>query len=355
MGLSVDISKKLSSFNLEVSFSAQDETLGILGSSGSGKSMTLRCIVGLETPDSGRIVLNDRVLFDSEKKINVPVRDRNIGFLFQNYALFPHMNVLQNVCFGLNTLPKDQKIHKAKEVIKMVHLEGCEKYYPSRLSGGQQQRIALARALVMNPELLLLDEPFSALDTHLRSQMEIQFAEILSDFQGTTLFATHNLNESYRLCNNLLVMENGRKIIMQDKQEIFKNPPTYTTAQLTGCKNLSRARRISEDTIEAIDWGCSLKVNKPIPKYLSHVGIRAHHLKFVKDSSLENVFPCWLAQTSETPHRISLFLSLNKPPITTGNFHLQGELYKEKWESLKTSRFPLLVQLSPDQLFLTAT
>ncbi|BAY24189.1 ABC transporter ATP-binding protein [Calothrix sp. NIES-2100] len=183
VGLSVEIEKQLPSFHLEVAFNSDEQPLGLLGGSGAGKSMILRCIAGIETPTRGRIVLNGKVLFDAEQRINLPSRDRRIGFLVQNYALFPHMTVAENIAFGLpKGLSKGSIRVQVEEQLLAMQLQGLGDRYPHQLSGGQQQRVALARALASQPEALLLDEPFSALDTHLRSQLEQQMTEILADY-----------------------------------------------------------------------------------------------------------------------------------------------------------------------------
>lgn len=352
-GLFIDIEKKLSSFHLKIAFTTDHQPLGLLGSSGAGKSMILRCLAGIETPTKGRIVLNNRVLFDSEKGINVPVRERKIGFLFQNYALFPHLTVAQNIAFGL---PKELsngniKLEVEKQLIAM-HLEGLGNRYPHQLSGGQQQRVALARALASQPEALLLDEPFSALDTHLRSQLEQQMTETLADYSGVTLFVTHNMEEAYRLCPNLLVLEDGKEAHHGSKYEIFQHPATMNVAKITGCKNFSRAVVLSSQKVEAVDWGCTLEVVESIPENLSHVGIRAHQIVFKNDANLENTFPCWLARTSETPHRMTLFLKLHSPANNSHDYHLQAEVYKEKWVTIKDLPFPWYVHLDPVRLML---
>lgn len=353
MGLTAEIQKVYPDFKLDISFTAATSSHGILGASGSGKSMTLRCIAGLETPTGGRIVLNDRVLFDSEKGINLPSRKRNIGFLFQNYALFPHLTVLQNIAFGLNGLPKKEIARRAEEKISMVKLEGLEQRYPSQLSGGQQQRVALARALVMEPAALLLDEPFSALDSHLRSQMEKQLIETLADYKGVAIFVSHQLGEVYRVCRDLLLLDKGNKIACGSKEEIFQRPSTYTAARLTGCKNISRARALSPGVIEAHDWGCKLRVTKAVPCDLTHVGIRSHQLAFVDDAGIDNTFPCWVAGTSETPDRVTLFLSLNTPSSHPGHYQLQAEVFGSQWAKLKEREFPWHVHLEPGRLFFT--
>ena len=348
--LFLNIEKRLDNFHLKIAFNTHNQPLGLLGGSGAGKSMILRCLAGIETPTRGQIILNNRVLFDSENKINIPIYQRRIGFLFQNYALFPHLTVAQNIAFGI---PKyiDTKTEVEKQLIAMK-LQGFGNRYPHQLSGGQQQRVALARALASKPEALLLDEPFSALDTHLRSQLEQQVTEILADYSGVTLFVTHNMEEAYRLCPHLLVLEQGKAAHYGSKYEIFQHPASVNVAQLTGCKNFSRANILSPQKIEAIDWGCTLEVREKIPSKLSHVGIRAHHLIFTKDPQQVNTFPCYLVRTSETPHRMTVFLKLHSVGNHANDYHLQGEIYKEKWLNIQEQSFPWYVHLEPSRLLL---
>lgn len=358
--LFVDIQKPLSGFELNVSFQAGDRPLGILGASGAGKSLALRCTAGLETPKKGRIVLNDRVLFDSQQGINLPSRDRRIGYLFQNYALFPHLTVTENIAFGL---PKGLSAAAIKQQVEAqlvgVQLPGYGNRYPHQLSGGQQQRVALARALASQPEALLLDEPFSALDTHLRDRLEKLLVASVANYRGVTLFITHNLEEAYRVCQDLLVIEGGKVVTQGAKQNIFERPPTLSVAKLTGCKNFSRAIAIGPQQVEAVDWGCTLDIVEAIPESISHVGIRAHQISFIDDAQnagsdrhQENIFPCWLAATSETPHRMSLFLKLHQPPTGPQDYHLQAEVFKEKWATLKDRPFPWQICLHPLRLIL---
>ncbi|WP_143289473.1 sulfate/molybdate ABC transporter ATP-binding protein, partial [Brunnivagina elsteri] len=356
--LVVDIYKQLADFDLQISFTTDDQPLGLLGGSGAGKSMILRCLAGVETPTSGQIILNGRVLFDSQKKINVPSCDRKIGFLVQNYALFPHMTVGQNIAFGL---PKKLSSKAIKQQVETqligVQLAGLGDRYPHQLSGGQQQRVALARALASQPEALLLDEPFSALDTYLRSQLEQEMVTKLADYGGVSLFVTHNMEEAYRVCPNLLVLERGKSVQYGSKQEIFEHPQTVTVAQITGCKNFSQATKngseyVESEYVEAVDWGCILRVNKPIPPNLSHIGIRAHQISFTNNPEQENTFSCWLVKTSETPHRMTVFLKLQNPPENVEDYHLQAEVFKEKWEKIKNQPFPCYLRLDSLRLIL---
>jgi len=350
--LVVDLQKQLSDFELDVSFTTDQTPLGLLGASGSGKSTIVRCIAGLETPDQGKIILNGRVLYDSDQGINVSPRDRACGLLFQTYALFPHLTVTENIAFALpkGTLYRDMKQEVEKALIAL-NLEGMGNRYPGELSGGQQQRVALARATINQPEILLLDEPFSALDTYLRDRQEKLLRKNLSHYQGITLLITHNLEEAYRVCPNLLIIDEGTIIARGSKQDIFEHPPNWRTAQLTGCKNFSRAVAVSPSQVRAIDWDCILEVIEPIPETLEYIGIRAHQLIFPQTEQT-NTFPCWLATISETQHRMTLYLKLNQPANHPDDYHLQAEVFKEKWQQLKVRPFPWNLQLSPLRLML---
>ena len=189
------------------------------------------------------------------------------------------MTVAQNIAFGLQHLSKQLRSQQVNQQLALVQLQGLGDRYPHQLSGGQQQRVALARALATEPEALLLDEPFSALDTYLRSQVERQLVETLSTYPGVTLFVTHNLEEAYRVCEKLLVMSSGKPIAFDSKHRIFEHPRTIRVAQLTGCKNFSRAVRVGANSVEAIDWGITLQVVEAIPDDLADIGIRAHQIK----------------------------------------------------------------------------
>ncbi len=356
--LTIDLQKSLSDFDLNVSFTANQDPLGLLGASGAGKSMILRCIAGVETPDRGQIILNGRILFDSERGINRPSRDRRVGFLVQNYALFPHMTVAQNIAFGL---PKSLLSETRQQVhlqLAAVQLESFGDRYPHQLSGGQQQRVALARALASQPEALLLDEPFSALDTFLRSQIEQQMITRLAEYSGVTVLVTHNLDEAYRVCPTLCVLDRGQAIAQGAKHDIFDRPETYTVAQLTGCKNFAQAIAVSGSEIMAIEWGIRLTISAPLPLSLAYVGIRAHQIMFIDSTSAHsepNLFPCWLVKTSETPHRMTVFLKFNEPPTHAHDYHLQAEVFKETWLIVKTRSFPWFVKLDPLRLILMSS
>lgn len=198
--LEVQIYKKLAEFDLDVSFQVDDNILGFMGASGSGKSMTLKCIAGIETPDQGRIVLNGRVLFDSEKKINVPIQKRNVGYMFQSYALFPNMNVYENISVGLRARKVKDVDIVVQKVMQQFRIFELASRYPKQLSGGQRQRVALARLMAYEPDVLLLDEPFSALDEDLKEDL-LQKLKSELQISKPVIFVSHDKEEVNYLCD----------------------------------------------------------------------------------------------------------------------------------------------------------
>lgn len=225
MKLTVDIKKDFGSFALSSSFETEDLLTGFLGSSGSGKSMTLKCIAGIVTPDEGYITLDDRVLFDSRKRINIRPQDRKVGYLFQNYALFPSMTVKKNIYCGLvKEKDREEKKRKYDEAIALLNLEGLENRLPSQLSGGQAQRVALARIIVSEPDLLLLDEPFSALDAFLRRNLQTELLEVLENLGKQAILVTHSAREVRRMTTALFVMKGGEIIRRGTTEDVFQDP-----------------------------------------------------------------------------------------------------------------------------------
>lgn len=327
MAIYVDIKKDFGSFLLETAFESDQEILALLGASGSGKSLTLKCIAGIETPDQGVIVLNGKTLFDSKKRINLIPQKRNVGLLFQNYALFPNMTVEENITLGIKK-PKSEKGPIITDMLKKLFIEELRKHYPFQLSGGQQQRAALARILASSPDILMLDEPFSALDSYLRWQLEQELDQIFKNYKtnNSVLYVSHNRDEVYRLCDRIAVLSNGKIENLSDKRALFDNPKTYSAALLTGCKNISSAKRISENKILAEDWGIIFTVPNEIDKTINFIGLRAHHINPCKSMESENCFAYKVVKEIEDTFNSILMLELQdgKSPI--------------RWEMNKESR-----------------
>ena len=289
MDLKVCIKKRLGNFELDSDFTAKsNEVFAILGSSGCGKSMTLKCIAGIETPDSGKIVLDGITLFDSSAKINLAPQKRKIGYLFQSNALFPNMTVYQNILFSISHKKDAPDIVQQK--INSFALTGLEKSYPHQLSGGQKQRVALARVFASSPKVLMLDEPFSALDSHLQWQLEQEIKEHLKTFDGQTLFVSHKREEIFRISDKIAMMQNGHMQPACTVQELFNNPKTLSALLLTGCKNVSNAKKISPKKIYAKSWGIELELNNAIKTDIKHIGIRASFLKISNSNDVINTF-----------------------------------------------------------------
>jgi len=299
MSLLVDIRKDLGGFLLDVHFTAENGVTTMLGASGCGKSLTLKCIAGIEKPDEGRIVLDGETLFDSEKKINLPPQKRHVGYLFQNYALFPNMTVRQNILCGLSR-EKDRakKEERLYELLRMMRLEGLEEHKPSQLSGGQQQRTALARILVSDPRVLLLDEPFSALDGHLRDSLKVELRDVLERFGREVLMVTHDRTEAYNMSARIAVMDRGSFLTVKTPKELFADPGSVQACILTGCKNIAPAKKSGEHEVEVPDWGVRLQTKQPVGDNLCAVGIRAHYFG---PGAAQNRFPVSFVEEMEEP------------------------------------------------------
>ena len=325
MELIVNIEKRLRDFTLAADFTLTDTTLALLGASGSGKSMTLKCIAGLERPDRGQIVLNERILFDSEKRINLPPQARNIGYLFQNYALFPNMTVRENIIFALDD-SQEEKERIFKENVARFSLEGLENAYPAGLSGGQQQRVAFARILARGADVLLLDEPLSALDTHLKWQIETALREILTMQDISAILVTHDRDEAFRIAREIATVDRGQLTPPMDKHELFRNPGTRAATTLTGCKNISAARRVDETHVTATDWGITLRVADATTN-VRHIAVRAHYLVLATENDVD-ALPARIAEVIESTFTYIVMLR-----FADGAMPIRWEIDKATWHA----------------------
>ena len=351
MSLYMDIEKTFPDFRLSAQLDGGDEVFALLGSSGCGKSLTLKCIAGIEKPDRGRIVINGEVVFDSEKGINKPPQQRQVGYLFQNYALFPNMTVWKNI-FCVIQKSKSEREGIVRDIIQKFQLESVQNLYPRQISGGQQQRAALARILVSEPRILMLDEPFSALDTHLKWKMEQEVASVLEEFKGTTIFVSHNRDEAYRISDKIAVMERGSIETIGTKEDVFNSPKTLAAALMTGCKNISRAEKIDDFHVKAVDWGVVLKTNQLVRDSVKHIGVRARHFEPVVDSAEvganeDNVFACRIHRTIDGPFETTFEFSFDARDTNNAdaenNTRLQFEVSKNAFREHGFQDFVLRV------------
>ena len=236
MSLYVKIEKRLANFNLNVLIDTNDENISLLGASGSGKSMTLKCIAGIEKPDKGIIILNNRVLFDSEKNINLTPQNRNIGYLFQNYALFPNMTVFKNIYVSIkNKIDAD---NKTNDIIKNFKLDKIQDQYPDKISGGEKQRVALARIIASDPQIMLLDEPFSSVDSYLKYFLIKNLKEIIEKYNKKIILVSHNKDDIFDLCKKIAIIENGIILDYGDIDFVVNNTKNDYSKILLGIKKI---------------------------------------------------------------------------------------------------------------------
>lgn len=275
MSFDIDIRKKTGSFSLDVSLKSESGVVGLLGASGCGKSMTLKCVAGLIRPDEGHIIVNGETYFDSKKKINLKPQQRSCGYLFQNYALFPNMTIRENLLCGMKKDPKNEE--RVQEELARFELTGYADRHPGQLSGGQQQRAALARIFIRKPAILMLDEPFSALDTALRWTLQQKMSEALHNFDGSVLFVSHSRDEIYMLCDTAGVVDQGKLVSFGTIEELFDDPKTRAGLSLTGCKNISPIRWIDAHHFLAENWNIVFEKEKQ--EEMNVCGIRAHYFE----------------------------------------------------------------------------
>lgn len=350
--LRVQLRKALPNFQLDLELQAGQRPVGLLGASGAGKSITLRMIAGVVRPDAGSIELNQRMLYSSKRGIDLPPAARRVGVVFQDYALFPHRTVAENVGYALFQLPRAERRQRVAELLEDLHIAHLANRRPAEISGGERQRVAIARCLAMRPEALLFDEPFAALDPHLRRTTEEQLRETLRNYPGAVLFITHDMEEAFRFCAELMVLERGRVIARGGRQELFDAPGTATAARLTGCKNIAPARALDEHHLRVAAWECTLATAHPVPESLEAVGYRSHHFRLQKQAEGENVFSCWLVETSEAPHEMTLYLRLHREPRAGERAQIQVDVPKPVWRTLERTPQPWAIQFVPEALLL---
>jgi molybdate transport system ATP-binding protein len=322
--LDVRLKRKLSGFTLDVAFSLNRDVLTILGPSGSGKTMTLQCISGLIRPDEGYVNLNGKVLLDTANKINLPARQRKVGFVFQNYALFPHLTVSQNIAYGIRYLQEKEMQDRVTELLDKMNIQRLGDRYPRQLSAGQQQRVAVARALAPEPEVLLLDEPFSALDSLVKERLQLELQALQKFYHGNMLLVTHDLAEGYKFGTKIAVFESGSIVQQDHKEKVITCPSNHTVARLVGFKNLMEGTITkiegSTITIDVPELGGPLKaadlknpaiqINQDVT-----VGIRPEYVQ-IKDRAGENTFLSTVDRIAEGVTSTNCYFHINTVGVT---------------------------------------
>ena len=341
MAIEVRIHREFDDFKLDVQFQSESRRIGILGASGCGKSLTLKSIAGIERPETGKIESAGKVFFDSAKKIWMPPQERNVGYLFQNYALFPTMTVEKNIGIALRC-GKKEKEKKVRDMIERFSLQGLEKKLPGQLSGGQQQRTALARIMIYEPDMILLDEPFSALDSYLKEQTQRECLELLQDYPGTVILVSHSRDEIYRFSEEVLVMDGGKAVIQKTVKELFEHPQKVAAAKLTGCKNIEEIVWKDGKHLYVPGWDMVIPAGMGNVGDAQAIGIRAHEFTTERtESDGELVFPVYKPEVTEDlfEYHVQFFTSERaKTPVVwkvSKKLWDVGEKGVPKWLHLK--------------------
>ena len=319
---------------------AEKEVVVIIGPSGSGKSTLLRCMNYLEEPTEGTIVV-DGIKLDGEANIN-EVR-KEVGMVFQRFNLFPHMTVLENLVLApMKVRGIDRKTAEATamELLGKVGLSDKADSYPDQLSGGQQQRVALARILASDPEVLMLDEPFSALDAFLKEKLQLELLELLSGYDKDILMVTHSRDEIYRFCEHMLIVEDGRQAGFGITKEIFKNPGTPAAAKLTGCKNIEKIERVDDHTMVLPNWNTTVCVKGMIPENTTHIGIRAHYLRLPENGQRENLVECQNGKILDDPFEL----------VVVFEHDVWWKIPKESWQKEYQEKMPQYLAIPEESI-----
>ncbi len=353
--LEVRLRKRLPGFALDVEWSAGDGVAVLFGPSGAGKSLTLQCLAGLLRPDAGRVAVDGRVLFDSAAGVDTPPQKRRVGYVFQGYALFPHLNVVDNVGFGLRGRPRHERQRRVDEVLAKLGIEGLGQRRPAELSGGQRQRVALGRALAIDPALLLLDEPLSALDLPLRRALRDELRAILADWGTAAVVVTHDFTEAYRLGDHIVVYEEGRVIQAAPRAELLWQPASQAVARVMGLTNILQGTvlKATPDRIQVRWRGQTLEaVNSPSRSYLpapdSTLGffVRPEYVRLIrKDRGLAdvahhmNVMTGRIVREADFGTTWSLYIRLDEPgEPAQGDYDLEVEVPRLVYEILEIDR-----------------
>jgi len=319
--LNVQLEKTLNAasaapFKLDLRFEASPGVLILFGASGAGKSLTLQLLAGLQTPDQGSIRVDGKVLFDSSRQINVPVRLRRVGFVFQNLALFPHLNTRQNVAYGLAHLSADERRHSVDAMLEKLKIDRLATRSPQTLSGGEQQRVALARALVTRPRMLLLDEPLSALDLSIKRSIVADLQRINQELRIPILYITHDRSEALSLGERLLLLEAGRVVAEGKPIDVLSQPLKESVANLTGVENLFDVRILGRNpgrgTLTCDAGGCRLEIpygDWPVDRPL-RVGLRSGDILLAgsppEGLSAQNILPGRIQRIDSADYEVCL-------------------------------------------------
>ncbi|HWC05022.1 MAG TPA: ABC transporter ATP-binding protein [Methylomirabilota bacterium] len=353
--IEVALRKALPGFTLDVAWAAGDEVVTLFGPSGAGKSLTLQCLAGLAHPDAGRVVVNGRVFDDSAAEVHLPPQARHLGYVFQGYALFPHLTVAENVAFGLRDRPPVERRRRTADVLGQLGIGDLAGRHPRELSGGQQQRVALGRAIAPDPAVLLLDEPLSALDAPLRRQLREELRALVVGLRRTVVLVTHDLAEAYQLGDRLVLYERGRVVQAGPKAEVLGRPASETVARLIGLRNVVRGVvvKTTSDRIEIVWRGHTVEaVNSPTAPFQAPPGtsvafvVRPEHVRLIRKDRIGpdpvhhmNLLPGTVVETIDHGTSWTLLFRIDAPGSPSqGAYDLEIEIPQLVYEILDVGR-----------------
>lgn len=297
--------KALDGVNLSVE---EGEFLAVVGTSGSGKSTLLHMLGGLDYATFGSVLVSGKEIFKLNESELTIFRRRNIGFIFQNYNLVPILNVYENIVLPIQLDGEKPDKGFIREIMEILGIFDKKNSMPNQLSGGQQQRVALARIMAYEPEVILLDEPFSALDGYLKDRLQLELEEMLEDYQGTVIMVSHSRDEVYRFCEELVILEQGAVVVSGNTKQLFANPQYKEAAKLTGCKNITAIRRLDAHTAELVDWGIVLQLKREIPEMYTAIGYRAYDFIPIWGEPSENCLKVRMRTQAELPFEVQYYL-----------------------------------------------
>lgn len=341
--LDVQIHKQFPEFTLDIAFSVNPGLTGILGPSGCGKSLTLQALAGILKPDTGSIVMDGETWYDSQQKIHLSPQERRAGYVFQSYALFPHLTVAENIAYGLKGRPTEEIRSSVSDWLDLIKLRGFGQRYPGQLSGGQKQRVALARSMITEPKLLLLDEPFSALDQHIRRQLEEDMLRLLGEhYNGIALLVTHNIEEAYRLGEKGMLFSEGKVLQHGERDDVLTRPRSIAAAEILGIENIFQKESLHVDKPGTVNIGQAafkLDEDAPLPK---GIAVHAHHLRILREHE------------PNLPHQFSGTIERIIPGVRQGMIHVTIGSVSWRIVSEDTSLYqtgdPVVVQVPPKAL-----
>jgi molybdate transport system ATP-binding protein len=348
--LVVNIGKSFQEFHLNINLKTNDKVVGIIGPSGAGKSLLLNCIAGLQKPDSGEIYARGINFYHNKESVNLTPGKRNIGYVFQNYALFPNMTVRENIILAIEHLDKTEIEKRFIDKVKLLNLEGQVNKYPKELSGGQQQRVAIARALVIEPNILLLDEPLAAIDEFSKRKIIHELKNIITNFSGIVIIVTHNLEEAYELSDRLIMLSDGNVLINKPKAQVFSHPESKKVADFIGIENIYKIKSKDKNKVVINESGIEFQIEGDVDKEASHVCFRSSDIRVNNNEDSNNKYEVKVNETLETIDGYNVILDILNPKANKKYERVIWKVKKQVWDKQIKEGKNFKICIPPNQI-----